>query len=51
MEPELERKATDKLDAENLDLDMENVDWPKRPDLALYFVPEDFEYQNPEDPW
>ncbi len=50
VEPELGGKATDKLDEENPDLDMKNVDWPERPGSALSSVPGDFECQNPEDP-
>ena len=51
VEPELGGKPIDKLDEENPDLDMENVDWPKRLGSALFFVPGDFECQNSEDPW
>lgn len=51
VELKLGEKATNKLKGENLDLDMENVDWVERPDSAFSSVLGDFKCQNPEDSW
>lgn len=42
MEAKLEKKVTNKLDKENSNLNMENVNWFKRPNLVLSFVLRDF---------
>lgn len=51
MELKLGEKVIDKLERENLKLDMENVDWPKRLDSALSSGLGDFKCQNPEHLW
>lgn len=48
---ELREKTIDKLDDQNSDLNIENIDWSKRPNLALFSKLENFKWQNLEDFW
>lgn len=49
MELKLGKKATNKLDEEDTDLDIEDMNWLERPNSALFSISGDFKCQNPKD--